>query len=384
MSRPVIELITVIFLASVALGLTMPLLAVSLSYGGTSAGAIGVNAMTPALGIVSVSLVAPIVIQRLGAKLCMLCCTISFSILLILMSINVEFWYWLFLRFFVGASTGLFWIVAELMLNASAPTNTRGFAVAGFTAANSVGLGVGPLVLVITGLGWPAYATAIGLFILSLLIALAGSFPELEVRREAKEKESLVKTIGRAPDAFAIAFASGFVGFAQIVLLPIFVLHTGGSVSFGAVCLSSLLLASIVFRLAFAQLFISIGQTTLIYSLFIIAIGSNALFLFISDQIWTIGILFLWGGAISSMYTVALKGIGDEFCESAAGLATASSALRGSYHFGNALGPIVAGVGLDQYGRSGFVLSCLVPMSIVLALLSLFLRRRDAKSTEAG
>ncbi|HEX7740818.1 MAG TPA: hypothetical protein VF442_00055, partial [Sphingobium sp.] len=49
-------LVASIFAASASLGFTMPLLAVSLDMAGAGAAMIGLNAMSPAIGIVVVSL----------------------------------------------------------------------------------------------------------------------------------------------------------------------------------------------------------------------------------------------------------------------------------------------------------------------------------------
>lgn len=356
-------LVASIFAASVSLGFTMPLLAVSLNMVGASAAMIGLNAMSPAIGIVVVSLVAARLVRGIGARPCMMAAGTAFIALIFLLKVLPGFWLWFLLRFFIGCAAGLFWIIAEAWLNASLQSGMRSRIVGIFTIANALGLGIGPILIVFTGTGPDAFWVPIGLFAMAtaLLVLLDASDPPLKSTRAM----ALGTLLLESPIPFVLALVSGFVSFTQAVLLPIYMLRRGYAVEDGALALAAVLLGAVVFRSILPAVARRFPRRRLLACLVLVCLLSNVLLLLDLSPFAFGSTLVFWGGAAAAMYSASLTVIGDDFEVSS--IAAASAALRGAYHLGNAVGPILSGLALDWTGHAGMAIACLIPTGITLA-----------------
>lgn len=354
-------LVASIFAASASLGFTMPLLAVSLDMAGAGAAMIGLNAMSPAIGIVVVSLAAAKLVQKIGARPCMLASGTAFIALIFLLKILPGFWVWFVLRFFIGCSAGLFWIVAEAWLNASSQSDVRARIIGVFTIANALGLGIGPILIVFTGTGPNAFWVPIGLFAaaMALLMLVDASDPPLKSTRAMP----LRTVLSSSPVLFTLALVSGFVSFTQAVLLPIYMLRRGYTVEDGALALAAVLMGAVVFRAALPAVARRLQRRGLMASLVLVCLLSNVLLLLDLPPVGLGLTLAVWGGAAAVMYSFSLTAIGDDFEVSS--IAAASAALRGAYHVGNAVGPILSGVALDWTGHAGLTIACLIPTGLI-------------------
>lgn len=136
-----------IFANGLGMGLSLPLLSLTLEREGVSATLNGANAMFGAAAMIVVTPFIPSVAARLGtlkflavsyglAALSMLLFPVTYALLL-----------WFPLRFILnGALQGLF-VVSEVWINSIAPDGMRGRLVAVYTSVFATGFGLGPLMI---------------------------------------------------------------------------------------------------------------------------------------------------------------------------------------------------------------------------------------------
>jgi MFS family permease len=362
--RHQLAITTCTFLSSVSIGLTIPLLALALSMDGATSFAIGVNALSAAIGIAVMSFIAPRLIAASGPRTIIILCAVIFSSFLIALFFYRGLWTWFAFRFFIGCATGTFWIASSVWLNAVTETSVRGRTIYWFGAANSLGLAIGPLALLVTGT-----TTAVP-YIVALLIWILGTAFVVPLENNkapavAGNSASLTFMISRAPTAMGCAFVSGFIGSAQMVQLPLYAEKNGLSAALGAISLTVLYGGAIGSRIFLASWADKVSRAGSLRSTLIFAVLSSAALMICpaaSLPYWIM--LFIWGGSIFTLNSVALLLVGDRFVSPA--LVSATAAIRLLYTIGNVFGPMTAGFLMDFVSTAGL-------MAMSFAVCSIFL-----------
>jgi MFS family permease len=351
------------FIASISLGLTMPLFALSLHVHGVSSFLIGVNAVAPALGIVAVSPLVPYLIRIGGLRICLLISAALFVTLVLLLPLWIGFWPWFFIRFVIGTATGTYWIAGEAWLNGITPNDIRGRVISAYGATSSIGLAAGPLIL-----NWTdtktvlPFAVAAGLIICAtgLLLLVRSTDTLLVSDRSVRFGEA----IRCAPTATIAAFVSGFVAFSQIVLLPVYIARMDLPTAASTAALSSVLAGAIVGRVLLGWVADRYDRHVVLLAILLVCLVASVVPIYATtaSPVFWCSLLF-WGGGISALYSMSMILVGDKF--EADSMVSSSAALRAAYHLGNILGPATAGLAMDILAPNGL-------MFVSLAITAVF------------
>ena len=130
----------------------MPLLALALEARGVDSSVIGLNAAMTFLGVILVAPAVPWAARVLGAKRLMLGCLTAGLVCFALMMLSDNLPLWFLLRFGTCvAGSGLF-TASEAWIGSLAGDRERGRIMATYATVLSATLGVGPLLLPITGI----------------------------------------------------------------------------------------------------------------------------------------------------------------------------------------------------------------------------------------
>lgn len=371
-------LIGCVVLASLAVGFTMPLVALSLNADGLSSTLVGLNAAAPALGILTITLFTNSLVSKLGLRGAMFGSAAVFVVLVLLLPQWRGFWPWFFIRYLIGLSTGVFWVVAETWLNATTPNAIRGRIFGLYGSLSAVGLALGPLLIVIWGTdgAWPFQVVAL---IFACAAIIARVLPAATVRVATFQSIGYFAAMKFAPRAMLAACVSGFLVTVQIVLLPIYAARENLSADSGAAMLTAVLIGAVMCQLVVGWLIDRIGRNHVL-TVAAIATSLSAAGLWLCDVgVLQWPLLALWGGAGAALYSVALVMIGDQF--ETASLAAAGAALHGAYHLGNIIGPALVGYAMDYFGPSALLGVCGLTSGIFAAVSGM--RRFDSKSSKA-
>ncbi|CRM65292.1 Arabinose efflux permease [Pseudomonas sp. 22 E 5] len=231
-----------------------------------------------------------------------------------------------------------------------------------------LGIAVGPLLLVAFGVGSaaPYYACAV-IVLLSGLLALTLTPYDTQPQTPAEKRHG--KLFSVIPTALCGAFIAGFAETSSVSFLA------GYSLSAGYLLTAATLLIS-VFGIGGTLLQLPIGWMAdrssytigqLVCGL-VLLLGTFAI-PFSQPLPWLATlIVFLWGGAIGGMNTLAVIEAGDRVGEHQ--VSTAMTAIAMFYTLGSVVGPIATGVVVSYVGGHGLMISVGVAGALFIALLT--------------
>lgn len=343
-------------------GASIPLLALLLERQGVSTTLIGLNSSMPLLATILMSTATPWIVRRFGVVP-----TLMAGIAVIVLGFvglaafrSLEAWF--VLRFLVGVGMSVHWVISETWLNSAARADNRGLYAGLYTALMGIGFAGGPLLLTLLPLeGWAPFLWIIG------CIALAGL--PIWIARDAAPDLSLSaggggwSALKLAPTLFTAIFVAGLVDTAMLALLPIYGLRHGIGQDEALVMLSVAVAGAVVLQAPLGWLADRVNRRALLLGVGAVGLLGAALLPAVLGQpllLWPL--LFLWGGTVAGLYTVALAELGARFEGGA--LAAANALFVMIYCLGSLSGPSLAGAAMDALGPDGFALV----LSVVLAL----------------
>ena len=240
----------------------------------------------------------------------------------------------------------------------------------------SATLGVGPLLLPITGIaGWPP-------IIANALLALFAGLPLLAtpIRLGLAEDAAplgLVALAAALPAVPAAVVVFGLFEGATLALLPVWGVQIGLSPDLAASTLSAIYFGGIVFLLPLGWASDRIARLGVLRICGVAAFLGGALIPFLGGSMIAIFLaLFLWGGFAGALYPVALSMAGDRF--RGPQLVAANAAVVICYGVGSLAGPELGGAAMTLSGPHG--LMWLVALAVLIFLPATFIRgqRSDA------
>ncbi len=329
-----------------SLGLTLPLLSLSMTAVGATASIVGTSTMLQAVASLIASLASPAVIFRVGNKRLLvwslLLCAITMGFYAMASDITSFFIY----RILNGFSLGFIFVATESTLIAESDTHTRARVMGIYLMFLSAGAAAGPLV------GFP-------------LFALKGYLPYI-----ASAGASIV----------AFGFVARFVPSVRVPPRP-----SGGSfpivriaVPLGSALLFGFMLEGIMalialylkgiglsaFQMGAVVTSFDLGGILLLYPLTKVADVTGKM-RFIAMATFGCGILFaltpvfpyfvvlllltfVGGGTVNAIYPVGMAVVGDELSESH--YPRAAALLSAAFYIGGIFGPLVLSRSMDRFG----------------------------------
>ncbi|PWV63180.1 MFS transporter [Plasticicumulans acidivorans] len=352
----------------VQIGTVTPLLSLSLERQGVASTAIG--------GVVSASWIAILLLHTLVPRLLARSGLLSANLLGAALSIAALFGMSqsrdlrsLFaFNFLLGAGLILRWIACDTWIVAVAPRSSRGRAIGVHETLMGLGIAVGPLLLLVSGVdsALPYYACA-ALVCLSAGITLTlGKYDARPLTPVEKHRSQL---FGVIPIALCGAFVAGFAETSSISFLASYSLSAGYLLAAATVLVSVFGVGGTVLQLPIGWLADKSSYTSSqLLCGTILCLG--AWLIPLSQPLpWLMsGLVFLWGGAIGGMNTLAVIEAGARVEERQ--VSTAMAAIAMAYTLGSVLGPIVTGTLVARLGAPGLMVSAGLAGALFVALLS--------------
>ena len=357
MSAPRTGLVAILLTISVygiGMGLTLPLLSLTLESMGVSGTLNGLNLATGGLAALLVTPLMPAGIARLGAARFMATALALAASALLCLHFAASLWAWFPIRFVLSASLNGLFVTTEFWINAIADEHNRGRYVALYSICLTGSYAMGPLVLQVIGTtGSAPFAAGAGLMVAAIVpIALArGHAPKTTAPAGHRAVFGILMA---APVAFGAAAVFGAIDVGMAGLLPVYAVRQGYSDAHAALAVSALSLGALLLQFPLGWLADRMARERLLALCAGCGIIGAALTpLAVTNPLTFYLVLMLWGGIVLGIYTVALTLLGERF--SGPAMATANAAFVMSYCLGLLGGPALEGVALQLWDPQGLL-----------------------------
>ncbi len=353
-------IIACISVAGMGVGLTLPLLALTMERMGVPSTLIGLNAAMTALATLTFSPWVPHILQRIGAIKFLYACMLIAIICLLSFKAIPNIWFWFPIRYIMGASLSTLFVITEVWINQMATSKTRGRLIGLYGTSAAAGFALGPVILWTVGSeGWAPYLLG------SLIIALAAIPITLarHVSPQLNEKPNykLVALLAMAPAAIMGGYVMGALEASVFNFMPIYGVRTSLSEAAAPLLLSTAAAGNVLLQFPIGWLTDKYDKRLILGGCAVLGCAGALTFpLLISNLALMLPVLFIWGGVIFGMYTAALVMIGERF--TGVELAGANAAIAMMWGLGALMGPSLGGVAMDIWDPHGF--------PAVLALIS--------------
>ncbi len=356
------------------IGALIPLMALLLEARGVDSWLIGGNGAMVPLAILLFGPLLPRIIARLGTLRSMYFGFGLFSAAVLLLPTTDSLPVWFLLRFLSGIAVGVHWVVTETWMNMMATDRNRGRVMAVYVTMMSAGFALGPLVVSATGIEGTAP------FLVIFAAMCISMVPIVLARRVAPampphQRGGLRNVLTLAPLVMAAALFGGMMDLAVVNMLPLYGLDAGLGTDLAALMLTVFVAGNVALQIPLGWLADRLSKrAVLLFCTGSSLVGALLLPLAIDagPLLWVH--LFLWGGVLFAVYTVALGVLGDSFAP--AQLAAANTAFVMFYNIGSSSGPIIAGAAMDLWSRDGLAATIAVAAGLLIVIA---LRRRGTR-----
>lgn len=284
------------------------------------------------------------------------------STTILLHGVFVDPWLWGLIRIFSGMSFAGLFIVTESWLNSIATNRLRGLTFGIYIFVLHSSLFIGQFLVNLAPLD------DIGLFVLiSVLVSLA-LLPLTLANKPAPgyaapETLPLRKLIKTSQLALASVFASGFCAGTVVGIGVVYADELGQTKSWAAGLMASYILGSALIPLVIGTVSDRLDRRKVIIAIALCAFATSLIF---NISPYTFILMFIFGGLITSIYSVGLAYMNDNIKpEQAVSASTSLILING---MGAMLGPLVSGLIMDYIALNAFFYG----FSVVLFCLFIF------------
>ena len=353
----------------VQIGTITPLLSMSLEQRGVSAAKIGVVVSASWIAILLLYKIVPRVLGSLGLVKANVLSALLTSLALLGMTLTEDLLQIFGLNFVLGVGLILRWIACDTWIVAVSSRDGRGRAIGVHETLMGLGIAIGPLLLVVFGVdgALPYYACAA---IVLLSGALALTLKSHDSQPQTPQEKAHGKFYGLIPIALGAALIAGFAETSTVSFLAPYSLAAGYPLTAATLLIS-------VFGLGGTLLQLPIGwmadrssyKTAQLICGLLLLLGTLAI-PFSQPLPWLAALMvFVWGGAIGGMNTVAVIEAAGRVAKHQ--VSTAMTAIALFYTLGGVLGPIATGA-VATYISDQALMLCIAAVGAVFAAMLVF------------
>jgi MFS family permease len=367
--RGLVAVIASVGVVALIYSLVGPLLAVNLERRGVSSVLNGALAAMPPIAVLLCGVFVPQVVRRFGAIASIVGGTVVSVIALLIFPLLPALPVWFVLRFIMGLSIGLIWIVSETWVNALAPDHARGRIIGIYVTVLSAGSACGPLLISAMGVeGMLPFFVSGAILALALvpipIAAAGGSVPTFH----HQEAIPLRQAARQAPVVMAAAVIHGGTTILGMTLLPVYGVRMGLPESQAVGLVTALIIGGMVAQIPVGHLLDRFpAGRVLMFCGAVQAIGAALLPVAIhagGPSVWVL--LLLWGGFGNSIYTTSLTMLGRAFPKEQ--LPSANTTFTLFWELGAFIGPLLGGAAMMVWNPHG-----MITVSVVAGLLLVML-----------
>ena len=362
------------FGVGIAFGLGYALTAMTLEARGEPSWLIGLAGAAPSLAILALLPLLPYAVARIPPSTAIIggcfCCAIAYGSLYLTDNTAA----WIALRFLMGATIALPWIVGETWVNHIAEDSHRARVISFYAVSFFSGFALGPVLLEHVGIDGPwAYAAgALGALLSAVPIFLARDLaPDLA----HEPATGLFGGVRMAPAAMAGAFLGGFLETSHFALLPNVAMAGGMEEGAALRLLTALIVGGLITQYTLGWIADRTSRKALLIALGVIYAALIAVFpLSVGSPGFSLALIFVIGTTVIGLYMIGLSMLGQEVEPSQ--LATANAAFIMMYTSGSIAGPVISGAAMTENPMLGFVGVTGISALLLSGLMAMFRGRR--------
>jgi MFS family permease len=357
------------FIAGISFGVFVSMLSVILESWGVGSTVIGLNSAMPILGIIVASPFLPAVLRRLGTLRTIYAGLGIEVVALLLLPTFPDVGAWFVIRFVAGLGIAAQWIISETWVNTVAVEKHRGLTIGLFTGLLGGGFAIGPLIIVAVGI--EGYTP----FIIAAALALGSGLPLLFARKVApridiERAKNLRWVLKIAPVIMVVAVISGIGDEAIFALLPVYGIHSGLSQDDAIFMLAVFVAGTVFLQIPIGWIADRIGRRiVLLFCATIGFIGPVVMPFVIANTTGLYITLFIWGGTVWGVYSLAITLLGERFRPSE--IAQASALFVMIYSAGSLVGPPIGGAAMDLWNPHGLPVAVGAALFLLVVIASI-------------
>jgi len=353
-------------LVAFATNLSMHLVNLRMQSLGISEFYIGVSVATQALGIVLVAPFAKNFISALGIRRTFILGALISSSTLIAFNFAALPFTLAVLRLVFATGLALLFVVSESLVITRTSAENRGKVIGWYATGLAVGTTAGPAFITLTGVsGTEPLVWSAAFFWLATIPLLAYVKPGQELAPVIRN--SSFAAIRLVPIAFVTAFVFGIVDNGGLSMLSVYSTLNGYGYGDAAILASAAMMGGIALQIPLGY---AANRSQPRIVLLLCGVGAILLLSVLpkamNTQTVALSVSFLLGGLLEGFYTVGLICIARQ-CRTI-GISSANGCFISFCGFGEFVGPLTTGTGIQFLGSAGFVvvLSALLACYIVM------------------
>jgi MFS family permease len=367
----IVVFISTAVLVAFATNLSMHLVNLRMQSLGISEFYIGVSVATQALGIVLVAPFAKYFISALGIRRTFILGALISSSTLIAFNFAALPFTLAVLRLIFATGLALLFVVSESLVITRTSADNRGKVIGWYATGLAVGTTAGPAFITLTGVGGTEP------LLWSAAFFWLATTPILAYVKRGQELAPVIRNssfaaIKLVPIAFVTAFVFGIVDNGGLSMLSVYSTLNGYDVGNAAILASAAMMGGIALQI---PLGVAANRSQPRTVLLLCGVGSILLLAVLPKAMHTqteaMSVSFLLGGLLEGFYTVGLICIARQ-CRTI-GISSANGCFISFCGFGEFVGPLTTGTGIQFLGSEGFVvvltalLACYIVMIVSLA-----------------
>jgi len=364
-------IITTAMIFGLMYSLSAALIALDLAGRGLGEGMIGANAAMHAVGVLAMAIVLPRMAARLGMRPTIVGSLLVSAVLIVLFPAMPSVWLWFPLRVALGAASEILFVLSETWLNALSTDETRARTMGAYVAALSIGLALGPLILLSVGThGFLPYSTGAILALVAAGFVMSPGIKAPVFERPAHGNP--MRYMGLAPIAMGAAALNAAIETAGLTFFTLYSVSMGWDEAQAMQLMPCMMLGAIVLQIPIGWLGDKMNRQHLIIALAGLSAVGALIWPWALQSPWlTFGLLFIWGGLFVGIYTIMLTIVGSRFA--GGDLVGIYAGMGLTWGAGALVGPILAGMAMQAvpHGLALFAAgACLLFMILALAVKS--------------
>ena len=349
--KKIILIVSMISMAGVTFGITMPLSTLTLKSWGISSTMIGLNSAMPALSAVLTTPFMPKFINYWGQKNVIRFCLVLVATCCICLPLFPDLFSWFILRFLLGAGGTGIWLLSEVWINGFAEDHNRGKIIGAYSALLSLGFIIGVLMFSVIGVeSNTAFYLAAGFVLVAAIpVWTMSDLPTNEMAEDISMWNHMVLS----PGLMGSSWMMGFLYAATAYLLPIFALQFDLNYAQSSRTIAWLGSGELALPLFVGWFADKVDKRKLMIFIALVTIIALSIMPFVfAAPLMRLATLFILGGAIMSFYSLGLTMLGQKFKGSL--LASANASFIFFLCLGEIIGPPVIGTAMDLFGTYAF------------------------------
>lgn len=355
--------------AGLSIGLSFPLLSLTLDDWGVSAAGIGLFTLASAFSTIACTPFAPGLLGRFGTKRALVAALITISATFIVYYLAPNIPAWAGARALAGVAFSVLFVACEAWALEGAPPHRRGLVMGSFAATFAGAMALGGASVAIFGHEGPAiYLLGAAFPVVGLVALLAPSAPATAPTGAAAAPSALFARIKTAPLIMLAPLAMGAIETAKYNLVPIYARRIDLSDDIAAALISASGLGVLLLQPLVGWMADKIGARA---GLILCALAGAAAPLAIAAvgpaPGAALGLMFLYSGLVTGLYTIGLIWLARRF--GGEDLAAGNAAYAMSYGVGQLVGPSLAGPAFSLWGPVGFMAALSALAGLYLAVL---------------